>query len=443
MTITRFLLPFFVLLFYDKVAAQTLTLNDAVGNCLKANFDIKIQNKNAESAILMNNWGETGRLPTVTLNLSQNNSLNKQKPSNPFAIAGTNISDDARGSLDIQWTLFNGSRVILSKEKLTIAEKTGKINLIISIENAVQNVTNAYNKAFLEFKKAEVQGKILQYSRDKFRYAKTQADIGTVSSYDVLQHENNYMSDSVAFLNQKLALNAAFRDLNLAMSADEPNTVYTLSDNLGLPSDVPPLDTLYAKIDKNSAVRARLLAEENARNDWQLAKAATMPSVNLATGFSGNKSWFTADFPVSGTSERKRETRSGHNYGPYLNFTFSFPIFNGGKLQRGIQNSRLKTEIAALETQKQRLSIKRDIASAHELLTERKKIYEIASKNRVLAEKNLELSNERFQAGLINSFDYRLVQNNLLQATVVEVQSLFSLLEAFTTLSRLTGALAE
>jgi outer membrane protein TolC len=119
------------------------------------------------------------------------------------------------------------------------------------------------------------------------------------------------------------------------------------------------------------------------------------------------------------------------------------PIFNGGRLQRGIQSTRLRMESARLETENQRLLIRRDIANAHELVVARKAILQIARKNTELAERNLKLSDERLTSGLINSFDYRLVQNNYLQATVQEVQSLFSLLESYTALSRLTGAFSE
>lgn len=421
------------------LSAQTpLTLQEAVGNALKNHFDIKIQEKNLESATLLNNSGEAGRLPNINFNASQNNNLNSVKPSNPFALSGTNISDDLRGSLDIQWTLFNGMRIGLTKEKLALLEKQANINLNTSIENTVQTVMNGYNKAYLEQEKYKVQSKILHYSRDKWLYAKTQFDMGVVSSYDILQQETNYLTDSIALMNQQITLNNAFRDLNLAMASEDINAKYQLSEKLQMPTTVAPLDSLMAKVEDNSAVKLRNMQQKIAENDILISKGALLPSVNFNTGMNGTNSWFTGDFPVS-TDVKKRETRTGYTYGPYLNFTFSMPLFSGGKNQRAIQNNKLKLEIAKVETNKQKLTVKRDIAAAYDLFMSRKQILQLSEKNKMLSERNLSLSDERQKSGLISSFDYRIVQNNYLQATINEVQSQFLLLEAYIALQRLTG----
>ena len=69
--------------------AQTvLTLNDAIQQALSKNFDLQIARNDEEVANLLNNWGNAGRLPTVSAAAGYNFSNNNldQRLSN-----GTNI----------------------------------------------------------------------------------------------------------------------------------------------------------------------------------------------------------------------------------------------------------------------------------------------------------------------------------------------------------------
>jgi outer membrane protein TolC len=54
---------------------------------------------------------------------------------------------------------------------------------------------------------------------------------------------------------------------------------------------------------------------------------------------------------------------------------------------------------------------------------------------------NLELADERFQTGTINSFDFRQIQVNYLNTALNNLQARFDLLDSETELLRLTGGI--
>ncbi|MGA0164700.1 MAG: TolC family protein, partial [Bdellovibrionota bacterium] len=131
-------------------AQEPLSLLDAVQRGLKNNFDAQIQQLEIDQARRLNTWGQAGRLPTVNLNVNQNNSVIERKPANPFAVAGRNISNNAPGQMDIQWTLFNGFAVRLNKERLENLELQTEGNARFILENTVQTIILGYYNVLLE-----------------------------------------------------------------------------------------------------------------------------------------------------------------------------------------------------------------------------------------------------------------------------------------------------
>ena len=72
----------------------------------------------------------------------------------------------------------------------------------------------------------------------------------------------------------------------------------------------------------------------------------------------------------------------------------------------------------------------RDLVSSYETYTMRQNLYNISELNLEAAELNLQLGEERYRYGSINSFDYRDLQINYLQTALNNLQSKFDLLDS-------------
>ena len=79
---------FYILLFlsFQSISQDSLSLSKAIEIGLEKNYDIRLTLKNVEINTLLNDWGEAGRLPQLTINLGQNNSLSDQRK-NPISFA--------------------------------------------------------------------------------------------------------------------------------------------------------------------------------------------------------------------------------------------------------------------------------------------------------------------------------------------------------------------
>jgi outer membrane protein TolC len=133
----------------------------------------------------------------------------------------------------------------------------------------------------------------------------------------------------------------------------------------------------------------------------------------------------------------------GYTYGPYLNFTLSVPIYNGKRNLRAIQNARVQADQSKLQTQRLELSLANDLQKALNQYNNRRQSAILSLKSREAAETNLRLSRERLQTGIINSFDYRQVQNQYLNAALSELRARYNLIESETNLKRLTGGILK
>ena len=153
-------------------AQEKLSLSDAIERGLANNFDILLEKKRIDIAKTNNNWGEAGRFPTIDLSIGQNNSV-RSIGNNPAAfITGDIITQSLDPRVDLNWTLFNGFKAKMSKNRFENLQKESEGNASIIIENTVQNLILAYYSAALEQKRIAVLAKTLTLSRDRYNYTK-------------------------------------------------------------------------------------------------------------------------------------------------------------------------------------------------------------------------------------------------------------------------------
>ena len=89
------------------------------------------------------------------------------------------------------------------------------------------------------------------------------------------------------------------------------------------------------------------------------------------------------------------------------------------------------------------LSLRNDLYSNYDNYVFRKRIYDINKMKLESAELNLNITEDKFKLGAINSFDFRTVQINYLTSALQELNSRYSLVESDIALMRITGSILE
>ena len=96
---------------------EALRLQDAIAIALEENFDIRIEKLREEIAVNNNTWGNAGLFPQLSLVANQQNGYNDQDNPASF-INGQFETHSINVGAEANWTLFNGFRVYVNKDRL-------------------------------------------------------------------------------------------------------------------------------------------------------------------------------------------------------------------------------------------------------------------------------------------------------------------------------------
>lgn len=430
-------------------AQENLSLSDAIELGLKKNYDILIERGNVEVARNNNNWGEAGRFPNISLNLNQNNVLTDNvKVAFPTSTQGRTLSNAVNPSVNANWTIFDGFKVNINKKRFELLQAETEGNASIVIANTLQSIILGYYLAVLERDRLDEFDKQLGLSRDKYNYTKVKSELGSAVSTDVLLEEGNYLTDSINYINQQLTYRNAVRDLNILLAEPNVAKTYTFTDQLIIPDEEYTLEDLRAKmLSENVDLKKQYITQSVLGQSTRLSNADRLPTLSLNAGFSeninsldlSNARFFTGSGFTEGPGTRLKSTTDTYS----ANFTLSFTLFNGGKIKRAIRNSIVNERVGQLRVDELENSLDKDLLEALDRYNIRRQLYGINAQRENAAAVNLNLSEQKFRNGSINSFDYRDVQNNYLSSSILKLQAAYNLINSKVELMRLTGGLIQ
>src|SRR6056297_1849699 len=142
-------------------AQESLNLSQALEKALENNYGIAIAKEEKQIAQRQNNWGNAGALPSISFTASSSNS---------FELLDEDRTNSIYGGLGVNWTLFSGFRIQITKDKLNQLEDLASGRSAVVVENTIQNVILNYYNILLQFERLDVLKDVMQLSEDRLRY---------------------------------------------------------------------------------------------------------------------------------------------------------------------------------------------------------------------------------------------------------------------------------
>lgn len=424
---------------FNANAQDNLSLKDAIEIGLKNNYKIQIAGKNIDIAERNNNWLEAGALPSITANAQQ--SFNWSENNNPTSfVLGTSRNTNLSYGADLNWVLFNGFKVKISKDKLQYLQEQSQGNAAVVVENTIQSIILGYYNALLQQEKLNVLAELIKVSVDRFNYVKQKNELGTASTFDLLQVKNAMLTDSTNFLMQELAFNNALRNLNMLMAIDVEKK-FVLSDKLTHEKQLITIDGLKSKmLSNNQTLKNQYINKEILQKDKGLMRANMFPVLSFSAGGNQSLSGF------KGTTRFGNEeinTSGNESFTYYANFTLTFNLFNGHKTHRAFNNLRIQEEIADLTATEMELTLTNELISVVELYKARTIILNLTNESLKSAELNLQIAKDKYQSGSISSFEFRDIQIAYLNTAATQLEAVYNAISSNTDIVRLTGGIIE
>ena len=222
MNIIRYIL-FTVLVFSGiKVRSQenTLNISQALEIALEKNYGIIISESDISIAEINNSWGTAGRYPTIGFDIGSSNNQDLINNSKYNGISG---------GLGLNWTIFNGFKIKVTKNKLEKIEQITKGSSAVIVENTIQDVIMSYYNILLQKERLEVLNKVMILSKDRYDYEQVRYELGGSVTYNVLLAKNIYLEDKAAYLNQKVVYRNTIRNLNFLLG-DSPSKTWIFTE---------------------------------------------------------------------------------------------------------------------------------------------------------------------------------------------------------------------
>lgn len=443
------LLCFFSTFLCTCVSAQTaLSLSDAIQQGLQNNYQIRIAANELEVARSNDNYALTGKKPTISLGISPG--IAYRNNSNPASIVAksSTFSYNIAPSASLNWTLFNGGRIEMNKERFATLADLSAGQLQLQVENSIADIIDAYYNAVVQQEQIGVFQRVLNLSRDRIDYQAVRREFGQGGTFDELQANDAYLSDSTSLVLQQLNYDNAIRNLLQLMGEENFDQSITLTTELDLEEQTFDAEELDRKmLATNSQLRTLRVNQQLADINTRLIEAENKPTVALTAGASFDYSLATGtqtfvfgdappdarDLPGVGAT-----TLSGQ-----LGLTVNYLLFDGGARDVRAQTSKLQELTSRLNVDATQQQLRALLQNTLARYNNQREIVAITRRLITNAERNIEVSEERFKGGTINSFDYRQIQLAYVNAEFQLLSSLLNLQNTETELLRLTGQIVD
>ena len=423
MSITRIF--FFLCCPFLLLAQEEMTLEKAIAIGLENNYGIKISDTNIAIAENNDSWAVAGSGITLDLNGSfTNNLINNQNPAS--FVQGTFYSGALGAALDANWVVLNGGRIGVTKEILEKAVDQQKLNKLVDIQDLLREIYQNYYEVIFQQAQGEVLMNVLATSRDRLAYEQTKKEFGSSNSFNLLQFENALVSDSINVISQEQALDIAKRQLYRSLELIGVQN-YTFTESLSVYDEEIDVAALKATLsEENYTLKSLAMIGEVNQLNTKISNSNRKPTLTLNgnLGFTENAFTSFSDNPSTGVSipfQLSNQVNLG------LNAFFNWRLYDGGARNIDVQNAKLQEEIDKLSLLQAKAMLNDQLDILISNYNNQRNLLKLTGAQVALAQRNIELTEERFKAGQVTSLDFRSVQNQLLQAASARINAIYNL----------------
>lgn len=430
-------------------AQRQLSLSDAIQEGLENNYQIRLARADVAVAENNNDYALTGKYPTITIGVTPQ--VSYRDNTNPASIVAqsTTTTYGIGPTANLNWTLFNGGRVEIAKTQLATLANLTQGQLRVQVENTVAQIIQAYFNAVVQAEQIEVRSRVLALSRDQIEYQNIRREFGRSGTFDELQARDAYLTDSTQLVIQRLNYEVATQNLLQVMGAEDVEQDLVLATPLAFTGEAFDEPGLITRLQNNNAqLRTLAINRDLAGIQTELIQTEYKPTVSLITGagYDVSVATGTQTFDFGGDQPSREQDLPGvaaRTLSGNLGVGVNYLLYDGKARKVREQTARLQEITAGLEYDASSQQLKAQLRNAVDRHNNQIQLVRIAEELIANAERNIEVAEERFRGGTINSFDYRIIQLNLVNAENQLLNALLNLKNTEVEVLRLTGQVVE
>ncbi|MFM9908378.1 MAG: TolC family protein [Chitinophagaceae bacterium] len=432
----------FILLFLLPVVAFTqqnvLTLEDAIGVALKNNYNILMAKNDSSGFALDKSYINAGFLPRINASAQKvwNTNAQKQELQNGTKKDTSGIkSNNLQASLNLNWTLFDGMKMFITREKIIQFERLGGLAVKNQVITSVASIVNTYFnivRSKLQLKAIDEQ---ISINEERVKLADRKFSVGLGAKPELLQAKVDLNARKAARLRQLTVIEQLKQELNQLMALSQPIT-YDVMDSIPINTSLQYADLQNGIVNTNPTI---LIARKNIEISKLIVrerKAEQFPILTFNSAYNFNRT-------VNKAVINQFTPLFNQNRGLNLGLGLTVPILNNFNTKRLIQQAQLDVQYQELFLNNQLSLVDLALSNAFKDYELEKKSLVLEEENILLAKENVTIALERFKQGVSTYLELREAQISLEQAYDRLIAARYNTKIAETELLKLKGDLVR
>ena len=418
------------------LTAQTkaYTLEECVLMALDKNISIKQSELDIENAEIDKEDAIGSFLPRVNAQSQHiwNNGLSQNITNGLIENLTTQFSSFG-GNIGV--TLFNGKQNInqLSRANLNLIARQYQLDDMK--DDISLFVANAYLQVMFNRELAQVQRFQLEITKEDLERTKLRIQAGVLTQADIFDIEANLASQEQALVQAENNYRLSLISLAQLLLITDYDNFQIADEDFEIPfSDIlsqKPKEIYEKSLTIRNDIKLGVANIEVAKKDIEIAKGALMPSLTAFYNYNTRISYSdrfvetgnlietpigfvkgTGESVVTQFSERAIAeplsfgTQFGQNDGQSYGVSLNIPIFNGSSVRNNIKRRKLNLKRIEYQFEQTKLDLENTVNQAYLNTQGAVKFFEAAEKTLKARQEAFQIAQNRFEAGVMNSFDF-------------------------------------
>jgi len=416
--------------------AQEVKLDEVVQLALQKNYDVRVLQKTSALANNDNRFAFGAFFPMINANgsyLKNNNDSRIVTFADVETIREGAKSTLTNGSVQLIWTLFDGTKMFATRKRIEELAVLGEANVRNQMINTTASVINTYFNIVRQKQQLRATRELMAVSEERVKLAEKKLQVGTGGKPELLQAKVDLNAQRTAILQQQTVIQQLKDQLNGLLGMALPD-IYEVGDTIPINLSLSMEDIISGIENTNQALVvakknidvANLVLREN--------RASRSPILSFVSNYNFGQ---TENELQTSPFALKFNRNRGYNYG----LSVSVPIINGMNVNRLISQSKINIDRQKLVYEQQLMLAIVGVRNAYVNYDNTKKQLLIEEENILLAKENLMIALESFKRGITTFIELRTAQQSLADAYNRLIAARYNAKLSETELLRLKGGL--
>jgi len=436
-----FLYPFLLtLIFFNAGAQQPWTLQQCIDYALDHNITIKQSELNVELNQALTDQSTANLFPTLNGFASHNYYYGRSIDPNTNLFTNNQIRSNSF-SLNSSVALFEGFQLQNELKQSKLNYMASKYDLLKVRNDISLNVVTAYLQVLYNKDLSQTTQEQRDATKVQTDRTRRMEELGSVSKGNRLDIESQLAADEVRLITAKAQYDQALLTLRQLMELDTAKDFNIVQPELA----VPQMNNTYS--DANAIYLAALSNQpdmisyvykiESAEKGLTIAKGGAYPRLSLVgslstaynstnetvtgyqlgspqvVGYTSDSATVYSQFLNPVLQKTSFSDQWNNNFGKSIGLSLNIPIFNNWNTHTGIRRARINLRQTQLSYDATRKGLYKSIQQAVQDAVAGYQKYDAGLKSVSAQQEAMNFNQQKYEVGLISTYDFLLAKNNL------------------------------